>query len=446
MAAGVRTVRRDSPDYGGDFVREMESVGRSIREPAARLRYLRETLARRERERADELRRLRAQPPPKGLRRWAPRLLGPAGEGASGATRAARKLALATSAAVVAVAAFFVTTGLESRARLPEANASTSASKLRPRAAEGLLALPEGVRPKAVWLVEKGKDYELWSNGLRIDTSFAVEGPPRYFREFRRGLGLESEVHTKPVGILFHTTESDIWPLDASHNEHLRESSHALLRYLQREKAYHYLIDRFGQVHRVVDEDAKANHAGNAAWSSGDRLFLSLNNSFVGVAFETRWEGGKALPITEAQLLSGRSLTDYLRLRYDIPADMCVTHGIASLNAEKHLIGYHLDWARGFPFAAFGLPDQYAHVSPGVADFGFGYDETLTSVLGEPWAGVKQAERDLAAEARRRGVDEKVLRQEKQALYDAWRAEQLRDEQVARAASASLQATKLSGG
>ena len=36
-----------------------------------------------------------------------------------------------------------------------------------------------------------------------------------------------------------------------------------------------------------------------------------------------------------------------------------MTHGLTSVNPKKHLIGHHLDWARGFPFEAFGLPDQY---------------------------------------------------------------------------------------
>ena len=38
---------------------------------------------------------------------------------------------------------------------------------------------------------------------------------------------------------------------------------------------------------------------------------------------------------------------------------MCVAHGLTSVNPKKHLIGHHMDWARGFPFEAFGLPDQY---------------------------------------------------------------------------------------
>ena len=42
-----------------------------------------------------------------------------------------------------------------------------------------------------------------------------------------------TEVHDQPIGIVFHTSESDIWPLEESFNEKLRDSSQNLLRYLQ---------------------------------------------------------------------------------------------------------------------------------------------------------------------------------------------------------------------
>ena len=80
---------------------------------------------------------------------------------------------------------------------------------------------------------------------------------------------------------------------------------------------------------------------------------------------------------------------------------MCVGHGLVSVNPEKHLIGNHMDWSRGFPWAAFGLPDQYAQAPASVATFGFGYDDDFLKVLGEPWPGVLEAERLLAQEARR---------------------------------------------
>lgn len=303
-----------------------------------------------------------------------------------------------------------------------------AAAALGPPAAEFLPRLPKGVAPSRVWLVEHGASWEQYSNGLRIDTSFAVAGDPRRFRAFRAGLGPEPQLAQTPVGILFHTSESDIWPLEESFNGNLKDSSHRLLRYVQRKQLYHYLIDRFGRVFRVVEEDSRANHAGHSIWEAGGRVQLNLNSAFLGVSFESRWEGGHALPITQAQLAAGRSLTDYLRQRYQIVPEMCVTHGLTSVNARKHLIGHHLDWARGFPFEAFGLPNQYERPAPSVALFGFGYDDDFLKVLGEPWAGVRRAEAALAAQAAREGVPPEKVRREKQALYDQWLAEQAREE------------------
>ena len=167
--------------------------------------------------------------------------------------------------------------------------------------------------------------------------------------------------YSKPVGILFHTSESDLWPLEADFEQQLRRGTAGLLRYVQKQQAYNYLIDRFGRVYRIVDDESRANHAGHAVWARNDEVYLDLNSAFLGVSFESRWEGGRTLPITRAQLIAGRNLTHYLRQRFAIAPEMCVTHGLTSVSPRQGLIGYHRDWARGFPFEAFGLPDLYAH-------------------------------------------------------------------------------------
>ena len=61
---------------------------------------------------------------------------------------------------------------------------------------------------------------------------------------------------------------------------------------------------------------------------------------------------------------------------------MCVTHGLISVNPRRHLIGHHVDWAKGFPFAAYGLPDLYQRTAPAVELFGFAYDEQFLDVHG----------------------------------------------------------------
>jgi hypothetical protein len=410
----------------------LEAGSRGIRDPVEKLRYLRRSLERYEA--LDE----RLQAVPAAPLRWlAYRLTGveearplfsgnpwgaldPPQRARPPLPRRARR---AINAAVLLVAA---AAGL-ALAAYPRSKPAPSPPPPAPApavVAEPLDPLSRGVAPARIWMVDSGPGFELYSNGLRVDTSWSVAGEPRRYSVFVAGKGMEPEVRDRPVGIVYHTSESDIWPLEESFNERLRDSSQNLLRYLKKNRVYHYLIDRFGQVFRVVEEGDKANHAGMSVWSAGDRVYLNLNGPTIGVSFETRWEGGRALPITRAQLEAGRAVTDYLRHKWSIEPGMCVTHGLASVNAKKHLIGHHVDWARGFPFEAFALPDQYRRAAPAVFLFGFGYDERFLAVMGEPWPGVGEAERLLAAEARAAGRTEDDLRRERRGTYDLWLAEQ----------------------
>jgi N-acetylmuramoyl-L-alanine amidase len=420
-----------------EFLRALESTSRGIRDPVAKLRYIRSSLSRQQR--LDRL--VQAVPWPtlrRALYRWLSleglrHLLTTNPNGAPTVRLAVgTRVGMLASRLVTAGAALAVAGAVAAAVfhRAPPQKDAPVLAAAPPAPAEVLPALPQGVAPAGVWLVEKGEGSEQYSNGLRIDTTATVVGDPRRYHVFHVPGGLDPKLETRPAGLLFHTTESDIWPLDASFNENLRDSSARLLRYLQRNRLYHYLIDRFGRVFRVVDEDSKANHAGNSVWSRDKDVYLNLNHAFLGVSFETRWEGGRALPITRAQLAAGRDLAEYLRARYEIPAEMCVTHGLTSVNPKKRLIGHHLDWARGFPFQAFGLPDQYAREAPSVALFGFGYDDGFMRVMGEPWPGVRAAENALAAEAARRGLSVDDVVKEKRELYDRWVQEQSREEDV----------------
>jgi hypothetical protein len=383
---------------GDDFVVALEETSRKINDPVAKLRYLRGSIA----EYQDNL--TRKEPPSK------------------------RSTPLVAGLGAAAVLAFGGAAWYFSR----PAVAAPVAPTALPVVAEALPALPAGTEPASVWLVEKTEASEQYSNGLRIDTIWEVSGDPRRFRAFEAGRGMREEVQEKPIGILFHTSESDIWPLDESYNENLRTSSQNLLRYLKKNNVYNYLIDRFGRVFRVVTDETKANHAGHSVWTKEEAVYLGLNNSFLGVSFETRWEGGRALPITAAQLAAGRNLTDWLRQKWEIPPDMCTGHGLVSVNAKKHLIGHHVDWARGFPFEAFGLPDQYARTAPHVALFGLGYDTDFLKIMGEPWPGVREAERTLDAAAADQGKTVEEVRRERQVLFDQWQAEQAKDQDTIR--------------
>ena len=433
-----------------DPIAEIEDGCQNIKDPVAKLRYVRRSLERYES--MDE----RFQAVPVAPVRWAlyrasgldraralysrnpnGALNVPPPRRAAVAPRARRA---ANWAALLLVVAAGLALAAYPRSRPAEAPPSPPLSQV----AEHLPPL-EGLPPQGVWLVDSGDDWELYSNGLRIDTTFAVAGDPRRYRAFSLD-GEMGEVLDQPSGLVYHTSESDIWPLEASYNEKLRDSSQNLMRYLRRRQVYHYLVDRFGQAFRIVEEADRANHAGMSIWRTGDRVWLNLNGPTIGICFETRWEGGRALPITRAQLEAGRRLTDYLRDKWSIAPDMCVTHGLISVNARRHLIGHHVDWARGFPFDAFGLPDLYERPSPAVALFGFDYDEGFLEVMGEPWPGVLDAERLLAQQAERTGRTVEDVRKERSRLYDRWLARHARDaEESEKRASAAATRTASKG-
>jgi hypothetical protein len=110
---------------------------------------------------------------------------------------------------------------------------------------------------------------------------------------------------------------------------------------------------------------------------------LNLNQSFLGVAFETQTSPGQAeTAVNPAQVRSAALLTEMLRQRYGIPAGNCVTHAQVSVNASNLRIGYHIDWASSFPFDQLGLPDNYALPLPAVALFGFEYDASFEHQAG----------------------------------------------------------------
>jgi hypothetical protein len=152
---------------------------------------------------------------------------------------------------------------------------------------------------------------------------------------------------------------------------------------LRRERAYNFLIDRFGRVYRVVPEGDAANHAGNSIWTDANWVYLNLNQSFLAVSFETRTlPGQEEAAVNPAQVRSAALLTEMLRRRYGIPAGNCVTHGQVSVNIANQLIGYHTDWASGFPFDQLGLPDNYALPLPSVYQFGLEYDSNFARRAG----------------------------------------------------------------
>ncbi len=226
-----------------------------------------------------------------------------------------------------------------------------------------------------VWLVEENEGVELYSNGLRVETALAVPGAPRSYRvwdpETLRPAGWRSE----PAGIVYHTTESHIAPFTAEQNRRLRRVGRWMLEYARANRSYHFVIDRFGRVHRLVRESDVAYHAGSSIWADERSLYLNLNTSFLGVAFESETpDPARGATLTTPQTHAGRVLTEMLRSKYRIPAANCITHAQVSVAPGAMWAGNHLDWSAGFPFEALGLSNNYEIPLPAVAIFGFRFD------------------------------------------------------------------------
>jgi hypothetical protein len=236
-----------------------------------------------------------------------------------------------------------------------------------------------------IWIVEKTDAFETYSNGLRIDNRYSIANRRRSYVAFSATRPEDMRGHRRsvPAGIVFHTTESLQVPFESAQNPALKRIGESLLTYVRLKRAYNFVIDRFGAVYRVVQESDAANHAGNSIWSDPEWLYLNLNQSFLGISFETQTVPGQVgAAVNPAQVRSGDVLIKMLRQRYGIPARNCITHAQVSVNVSKLLIGYHLDWASSFPFDQVGLPDNYGLPLPAVSLFGFEFDANFIGRAG----------------------------------------------------------------
>jgi hypothetical protein len=243
-----------------------------------------------------------------------------------------------------------------------------------------------------VWLVEGQAGQEEYSNGLRVERRYEVGNEARRYEVYPRGAESAGagQARTAPAGIVFHTTESAQSEFTPGETHRMRIVGTALLEFVRQERAYHYVVDRFGRVWRIVRDSDAANHAGASVWADGQWTYVGLNRAFLGVSVEAWTQPGASKPeVTAAQLHALRILTEMLRSKYRIAAVNCVTHAQVSVNPANMQAGYHYDWAAGFPFAQVGLPDNYAVAAPSLWLFGFTYDPSLVNVTGEPfWKGL----------------------------------------------------------
>ncbi len=266
--------------------------------------------------------------------------------------------------------------------------------------ADGAQAAAWGSVPR-IWMVENSETTEIYSNGLRIDRTFLVNNRPRAaFPVFPlTGGSTPVTMRSTPAGIVYHTSESLLAPFDEQDNRRLRQLGRNLLDVVREERAYHYVIDRFGRVFAVVADTDAADHAGHSVWADADGIYVNLNDSFLAVSFEG--QTGAPDAITPAQIASAKVLTQMLRSRYSIPADNCVTHAQVSVNPLNMRIGAHTDWGGSFPFAQVGLPDNYSMPLASIYAFGFEFDNAFierTNGWKGLYAAAEQVDRRAAYE------------------------------------------------
>ena len=237
-----------------------------------------------------------------------------------------------------------------------------------------LKGLQPETAPGSVWLVEANPRFDLYSNGLQVENQYVTGTQARGYLAFpRQGMDPQrARLRLDPAGIVFHTTESHIAPFEEGQNGTLKRAGEGLLEYVRRNHSYHFVIDRFGRVFHIVRESDYANHAGHSVWADQSWVYVNLNQSFFGVAFEAKSQPEEAgLPVNPAQVHTARILVEMLRARYKIPAANCVAHAQVSVNPSNGRAGFHTDWAANLPFRELGLTDNYQRPLPSVLLFGF---------------------------------------------------------------------------
>jgi hypothetical protein len=256
--------------------------------------------------------------------------------------------------------------------------------------------------------VEHTDEHDLYSNGLRVENGLEVANKPRSYALIFRDSEAIGPRRSQPAGIVFHSTESDQAPFESTQKRALKRIGKDVLLFVRQKRAYHFVIDRFGRVHRIVSESDTANHAGHSVWADSRWVYVDLNTSFIGVAFESNM-GVADEPLTDAQLRAARALTELLRAKYAFPAQNCVTHAQVSVNPSNMRIGWHTDWGARFPFKELGLPNNYEIPSPSLYYFGFEYDPVyVKSTNADVWKALTEAEERIriGAEEQRISITE----------------------------------------
>ncbi len=329
---------------------------------------------------------------------------------------------LAASMGVVYIASKAVS-GIASAIQAKPASSPAANDNANDGAAVAAIGSEAGLPLDKVWLAEKTDTDEFYSNGARILTEYETSGAKRTFYRFDleklNPNAPDFDLLSKPVGIVYHLTESDLLPFSDHYNKSLIRTSEELMDYARRHKLYNYIIDRFGRIFRIVRDEDVAYHAGNSIWSDARNVYINLNSSFVGISFEGKSGIAKGADgINEAQIYAARVLTAVLRSKYQINDANCTTHGLVSTNPSSRLLGHHTDWVANFPFEAVGLTNKYNSEMYAISHFGFAYDQSyITAAGGKRWPGLMQADSALWDAAKKNGF---VIEQQRRALWEAY--------------------------
>ena len=103
------------------------------------------------------------------------------------------------------------------------------------------------------------------------------------------------------------------------------------------EVSCHYLIDREGALHRLVDEDKRAWHAGEGAWAGRD----DVNSRSLGIELDN---DGVA-PFTEPLMTTLEALLTEILERHNLPAKAVIGHSDMAPD-RKGDPGRMFDWHR----------------------------------------------------------------------------------------------------
>jgi hypothetical protein len=282
------------------------------------------------------------------------------------------------------------------------------------------------LKPEKVWLVDTEDGVEKWSNGCRISKRYETGNHPRsYYTIPRRSEIAGDQVSDKIVGIIYHTPENYMYAFNPDNNRAIKNGSRGLLGDVQKYKKYNYVIDRIGEIYRIVRDDHAAYHAGDSLWADSKNTYVLLNESFLGVCFESMFDGATSLEqiLTKAQINSGILLTEVLRSRYNIDDANCTTHGLVAVDPETMLIARHHDWVHFFPFEKMGLSNKYKVRPPNMTDYGFTYNEDLLAkkLSHKLWEGASTAEEEFNRQAELARISPDELRLKLRDRYIAQR-------------------------